>query len=114
MSDFLPLQLFLHPEVYISFLSLVLSSPGDPARERTLSSVFLILSSFSLCQIGAAQLHPLHVSVICASVCSLKPVCGCVQAETEVTLRSWGFTGLVPSLKAFLSPVDVVLVLTEH
>jgi len=45
MSYFLSVQLFLYPEVYIFFLSLVLSCPGDLAREGTLSSVFFILFS---------------------------------------------------------------------
>lgn len=112
MSYFLSVQLFLYPEVYIFFLSLVLSCPGDLARERTLSSVFFILFSFSLCQIGAGQFHPLHVSVICASVCSLKHTCVCFKAKTKAKLWSWGFTWLVPSLKMFLSLVDTVLVLT--
>lgn len=75
MPDFHSLQLFLYPEFYTFSLSLVLSCPGDLARERTLSSVFFILFSFSLCQIGAGQFHPVHVSVTCVSVCSLKHVC---------------------------------------
>uniref|UniRef100_A0A8C0B216 Ceramide synthase 5 n=1 Tax=Buteo japonicus TaxID=224669 RepID=A0A8C0B216_9AVES len=88
MSYFLGLQLFLYPGVYIFFLSLVLSCPGDLARERTVSSVFFILFSFSLCQIGAGQFHPLHVSVICASVCSLKHICVCFKAKTKAKLWS--------------------------
>lgn len=72
MPDFHSLQLFLYPEFYTFSLSLVLSCPGDLARERTLSSVFFILFSFSLCQIGAGQFHPVHVSVTCGSVRSLK------------------------------------------
>lgn len=112
MSYFLSAQLFLYPEVYTFFLSLVLSCPGDLARERTLSSVFFILFSFSLCQIGAGQFHPLHVSVICASLCSLKHICVCFKAKTKAKLWSWGFRWLVPSLKMFLSLVDTVLVLT--
>ena len=108
----LSVQLSLYPEVYIFFLSLVLSCPGDLARETTLSSVFFILFSFSLCQIGAGQFHPLHVSVICASVCSLKHNCVCFKAKTKAKLWSWGFRWLVPSLKMFLSLADTVLVLT--
>lgn len=65
MPDFHSLQLFLYPEFYTFSLSLLLSCPGDLARERTLSSVFFILFSFSLCQIGAGQFHPVHVSVTC-------------------------------------------------
>lgn len=84
MPDFHSLQLFLYPEFYTFSLSLVLSCPGDLARERTLSSVFFTLFSFSLCQIGAGQFHPVHVSVTCGSVCSLKHIC--VEAKTKAEL----------------------------
>lgn len=46
MPDFHSLQLFLYPEFYTFSLSLVLSCPGDLARERTLK--LCLLHSFLL------------------------------------------------------------------
>lgn len=92
------------------FLGSLLSRwPSQRKDSKLLSSSFFF--SFSLCQIGAGQFHPLHVSVICASVCSLKHICVCFKAKTKAKLWSWGFRWLVPSLKMFLSLVDTVLVL---
>lgn len=101
-------------EVYtfFPFLASLLSRWPSQRKDSKLCLLHSFLTPFPLCQIGAGQFHPLHVSVICTSVSTLKHICVCFQAEMNAKLWSWGFRWVVPSLKMFVSQFCTVLALT--
>lgn len=53
------------------FLAFLLSRWPSQRRDSELCLLHSFLTPFLLCQIGAGQFHPLHVSVICTSVSTL-------------------------------------------